>query len=105
MSPLLIERKRTRSRLRTDVMHSKRTPQNTADGMPEEVRVELFDGFRVSVGARVIEEGRWRLSKAASLVKLLALTPGHKLHREEIMALLWPNLDAEAAANNLRHAL
>ena len=50
------------------------------------------------------EEG-WRLRKAASLVKLLALAEGHRLHRERAMELLWPDLKPEAALNNLHHAL
>lgn len=57
------------------------------------------------MGSRVIEKNRWRLRKAASLVKLLALTPGHRLHRERVMDLLWPDLNPKAAANNLHHAL
>lgn len=72
---------------------------------PEVVRIWLLGGFRVSVGPRVIEEDEWRLRKAASLVKLLALAPGHRLHREQVMDLLWGDSDAKAAANNLRYAL
>ena len=58
---------------------------------PESVRVWLLGGFKVSVGSRTIEASRWRLRKAASLVKLLAL--------------LWPDLDARSASNNLHRAL
>jgi Tol biopolymer transport system component/DNA-binding SARP family transcriptional activator len=47
----------------------------------------------------------WRLRKAASLVKLLALSPGHRMHREQVMEVLWPGLGPRAAANNLRHVL
>jgi predicted ATPase/DNA-binding SARP family transcriptional activator/DNA-binding CsgD family transcriptional regulator len=76
-----------------------------AVGKLDAVRVVLLGGFRVSVGARTIEEDAWRLRKAAGLVKLLALAPGHRLHRERAMELLWPDLDPKAAANNLHHAL
>ncbi len=72
---------------------------------PEVVRISLLGGFWVSVGSRVIEEDEWRLRKAASLVKLLALAPGHRMHREQAMELLWPGLDRKAAANNLHQAL
>src|SRR5215217_6573630 len=71
----------------------------------ESVRVWLLGGFRVTVGPRSIGEEEWRLKKAASLLKLLALAPGHRLHREQAMELLWPDLDPEAALNNLHHAL
>jgi predicted ATPase/DNA-binding SARP family transcriptional activator/DNA-binding CsgD family transcriptional regulator len=54
------------------------------------------------VGSRILEEGEWRLRKAANLVKILALCPGHRMHRERAMDLLWPELGSQAASNNLR---
>jgi predicted ATPase/DNA-binding SARP family transcriptional activator/DNA-binding CsgD family transcriptional regulator len=90
-------------------------PQNGArgtapiDGYPggdrESVRVRLLGGFAVSVGARTIGENEWRRKKAGDLVKLLALAPDHRIHRERAMYLLWPELGSKAAANNLRQAL
>ena len=72
---------------------------------PEAIRVRLLGGFGVSVGSRTVEGSRWRLKKAGSLVKLLALARGHRLHREQIMDALWPDLDAKSAANNLHRTL
>jgi predicted ATPase/DNA-binding SARP family transcriptional activator/DNA-binding CsgD family transcriptional regulator len=69
------------------------------------VRVWLFSSFRVSVGSRTIQDEEWRLRKAAALVKLLALAPGHRLHREQVMDLLWPNSSRKAASNSLRRVL
>ena len=69
------------------------------------MRITLLGGFSVSVGSRTIEEGAWHLRKAANLVKLLALSPGHRMHREQVMGVLWPELDSRAAANNLRYVL
>jgi DNA-binding SARP family transcriptional activator len=65
----------------------------------------MLGGFRVSVGSRTIAEDGWRLRKAASLIKLLALTEGHRLHREQLMASLWPDLGARRAINNLHRVL
>ena len=59
----------------------------------------------VWVGARAIEGGAWRLRKAASLVKVLALSPSHLLHREQAMDLLWQDLGRNAASNSLRQTL
>jgi DNA-binding SARP family transcriptional activator len=53
----------------------------------------------------MIGEEEWRLKKAGNLIKLLALTPGYRLHREQTLELLWPGLDSEPAANNLHQAL
>ncbi|MGW6918501.1 BTAD domain-containing putative transcriptional regulator [Kitasatospora sp. NPDC054939] len=70
-----------------------------------ELRIRLLGGFRVRVGTREIADDQWRLRKARSLVKLLALTPGHRLPRARVLAALWPALAPEAAANQLRRAL
>jgi len=71
----------------------------------EAVRVWLLGGFRVSVGSRIIEASRWWLRKAGSLIKLLVLAEGHRLHRERIMDVLWPDLDTKSAASNLHRVL
>jgi predicted ATPase/DNA-binding SARP family transcriptional activator/DNA-binding CsgD family transcriptional regulator len=67
----------------------------------EVVRIGLLGGFRLWIGARLIEEDRWRLRKARSLLKLLALAPGHTLHREQVMETLWPGVGMHKASNNL----
>ncbi len=74
-------------------------------GEAETVRVRLLGGFSVAVGTRTIEDEAWRLRKAAGLVKLLALSPNQRLHREQAMDLLWPELGKKAASNNPRQAL
>ena len=71
----------------------------------EAVRIWLLGGFKVSIGSRLIEKSAWRLRKASALVKLLALAPGHRLHREQVMDFLWPDLGKKAASNNLRQTL
>lgn len=61
--------------------------------------------FGVAVGDAVVPDDVWRRRKPAALLKLLALAPGHRLHREQLMDALWPDLDPGAAAANLRKAL
>jgi predicted ATPase/DNA-binding SARP family transcriptional activator/DNA-binding CsgD family transcriptional regulator len=85
--------------------HPQNTAQERSGEAPEATRIRLLGGFEVSVDARTIEDSSWRLRKAAGLVKLLALAPGHRLHRERVMDLLWPHLGTKAASNNLRGAL
>src|ERR1051326_5585516 len=72
--------------------------------MPD-IRIGLFGSFRIEVNGRSIPEGTWRQRKPAAVVKLLALAPRHKLHREQVMDALWPDLPPAAAAANLRKAL
>src|SRR5215212_4577735 len=85
--------------------HSEQPLAGHRDQGSETVRVWLLGGFRVSVGSRTIEEDRWRLRKARSLIKLLALSPGHRLHREQVMEALWPELGIHKASNNLHQNL
>ncbi len=85
--------------------HDRRGTSTREGGAPETLRVQLLGSFSVSVGSRNIEGSQWCLKKGASLVKLLALAPGHRLHRERVMDLLWPNLEPRAASNDLRYAL
>src|SRR5829696_6588277 len=73
--------------------------------VPEVVRIRMLGDFQVWVGDRAVVQDQWRLRKAASLVKLLALSPGYRLHREQAMDLLWPDRGRRAASNNLRQAL
>src|SRR5215210_6165345 len=79
--------------------------QGFVGGQAEAIRVRLLGELRVSVGSRVIEAKQWRLRKPATLVKLLALAPHHRLQREQIMDLLWPDSGRRSASNNLRQIL
>jgi DNA-binding SARP family transcriptional activator len=73
--------------------------------MAAEVRIWLLGGFRVGLDSRTVPDEAWRRNKAKAVVKLLALAPSHRLHREQLMDLLWPELAPDAAAANLRKAV
>ena len=72
---------------------------------PPPLAVTLLGGFSVSVAGREIPPSAWQQRRAAAVVKLLALQPQYRLHRELLMEALWPDLDIEPAANNLRVAM
>src|SRR3954467_9762266 len=69
------------------------------------VTLMLLGGFSASVGGEPVSERAWRLKKGRELVKLLALAPGHRLHREQVMDVLWRDRGPAAAANNLHQAV
>src|SRR5215217_8646339 len=69
------------------------------------LEIRLLGGFATQVGAQLVPSSVWRQRRAAAIVKLLALDPGHRLHREHLLETLWPDFDPESAANNLRGAL
>ena len=72
---------------------------------PAILELHLLGPFRVAVDGETVEERHFTRRKPKLLVKLLALQPHHQLHREQVMELLWPGLDAEAASNNLHKSI
>ena len=72
----------------------------TASRAAAEVQISLLGGFAVTVSGEPVKD-HWRLRKAKTLVKLLALAPGHRLHRDTVVDRLWPGIEPGAAANNL----
>ena len=68
------------------------------------LRVTMLGGFGAGVGDRPVPRA-WRLRKSKTLVKLLVLADGHRVHRDVLTEALWPDMDPVAAANNLHQAL
>jgi DNA-binding SARP family transcriptional activator len=69
------------------------------------LRMNLLGGFRVErtdIGCTVTG---WKRQSAKTLTKLLAVQPGHALHREQITDVLWPGVDEESALNSFGKAL
>ena len=69
------------------------------------LEIRLLGGFETRVSNQTVPATVWRQRRAAAIVKLLALEAGHRLHREQLLDTLWPDLDLDSAANNLRGAL
>lgn len=66
--------------------------------------VTLLGRFAVAVGGCELPPEHWTHLRAAQLVQLLALQPAHRLPREQAIDALWPRLDPDAGAANLRKA-
>jgi DNA-binding SARP family transcriptional activator len=64
----------------------------------------LLGRFEALVDERPVPAAAWPQRRAAELVKVLALAPGHRLPRDEVLETLWPQLGADAAAANLHKA-
>src|SRR5512142_1873692 len=69
------------------------------------MRVRLLGGFAVEIDGRDAAARPWRLRKSRTLVKVLALSPEQRMHRDRLLDLLWPDRGASAAVNNLHQAL
>lgn len=67
--------------------------------------VKLFGEFRVWVDGSEVQVAAWKRRSATTVVKLLALAPSHRVPRDQLMELLWPDLEPGQAMNNLYQAL
>jgi DNA-binding SARP family transcriptional activator len=68
------------------------------------VQVRLLGGFTVLVDGEPKPAGRWRRRHAATLVKLLALSPRGGLHRDRVVDALWPDATLDVALPRLHKA-
>ena len=69
-----------------------------------DVDIALLGGFSVAVDGCPVPRCTWSRRGAASLVKLLALADGRRLHREQVIDALWPGLPVDAAGPRLHKA-
>ncbi|MFF2115003.1 AfsR/SARP family transcriptional regulator [Rhodococcus koreensis] len=67
--------------------------------------IALLGGFAVRVDGRSVPDHQWRHTRAAELVKMLALADRRRMNRERVIDQLWPDLDPAAGAANLRKAI
>jgi DNA-binding SARP family transcriptional activator len=65
----------------------------------------LLGEFRAVVGGRAVPPDAWRQGRAASLVKVLALSSRHRLPRDRVIDALWPEASPDAGAANVRKAV
>jgi len=68
------------------------------------ISVRLLGGFGVAVNGSVVADSAWTRRHAATLVKLLALAPGRRLHREQVLDTVWPEDDLDVAVPKLHKA-
>jgi DNA-binding SARP family transcriptional activator len=64
----------------------------------------LLGRFEVAVNGGTVADSGWSRRHAATLVKLLALAPGRRLHREEVLDTVWPEDDLDDAVPKLHKA-
>jgi DNA-binding SARP family transcriptional activator/tetratricopeptide (TPR) repeat protein len=68
------------------------------------VHVTLLGRFEVAVDGDPLPAAVWGRRHPAALVKVLALAPGRRLHREQVIDLVWPDDTIERASPKLHKA-
>lgn len=72
---------------------------------PYKLRVRTLGAFGVWRGDIEVRDRDWRSSKARQLFQLLLTDRGRTLPRDRVLEALWPEMEGDAAANNLRVTL
>lgn len=72
---------------------------------PYTLRIRTLGAFVLWRGDQEVRDRDWRSSKARQLFQLLLTERGRALPRDRVIETLWPEMDPEAAANNLRVTL
>jgi predicted ATPase/DNA-binding SARP family transcriptional activator len=67
--------------------------------------IGLLGTFSVTLSGDAVPDEAWRLRKAKTLIKLLALAPEQRLHADQAAELLWADRDQASARNNLHQAI
>ena len=73
-------------------------------GEAREIAVTLLGRFAVTVGGVPVAENSWKRRHAAAVVKVLALAPDRRLHREQVIDLVWPEDTIAEAVPKLHKA-
>ena len=68
------------------------------------MQIRVLGGFDVLFDGAPVPPVLWARRHAAALVKLLAITDGHRLHSERVISALWPALSVAEAKPRLHKA-
>lgn len=68
------------------------------------LELRLLGRFAVAVDGTDVPAERWPSLRATQLVQILSLAPQRRLPRDQVIEALWPQLEPEAGAANLRKA-
>jgi predicted ATPase/DNA-binding SARP family transcriptional activator len=69
------------------------------------LEVSTLGRFEVRRNQDLLTGGNWNRRKVVELFKLLLSVEQHRLHREQVQELLWPNSNLEQAANSFGKTL
>ncbi len=70
-----------------------------------QLKVRLLGPSDIALGDRVLGRSAWKGRKARTLLLILLNAAGYQIHREQLLDLLWPDLDLDAGNNALYKTL
>jgi DNA-binding SARP family transcriptional activator/Tol biopolymer transport system component len=69
------------------------------------LEIYLLGSFQVKINGSPINNKDWQRRASVKLIKILALSPEQRAHREQIIELLWADQYSENLTNNLNKAI
>ncbi len=85
------------------------TTGHDGDAAVLQLRIYLLGQFRIERQVhgewQTVDSKTWHRKRARSLLGCLLSSPARRLGREQVMNLLWPDLDVDVAANRLNGAV
>ncbi|HZU67656.1 MAG TPA: AAA family ATPase [Ktedonobacteraceae bacterium] len=74
-------------------------------GVTTSLSVSTLGRFEIRRNGEQLAGGNWNRRKVVELFKLLLAAEQHRLHREQVQEILWPNSPAEQATNSFGKTL
>src|SRR6266436_1312993 len=74
-------------------------------GVTTSLSVSTLGRFEIRRNHEQLAGGNWSRRKVVEFFKLLLSAEQHRLHREQVQEILWPNSSAEQAANSFGKTL
>jgi DNA-binding SARP family transcriptional activator/pimeloyl-ACP methyl ester carboxylesterase len=71
---------------------------------PAEISIRLLGGFEIRIDGRTVVSEHSGRRDPVRLAELLALSPGRRRHREQVIDALWPDVPPDSTANRLHKA-
>lgn len=85
------------------------SPASSPSSASPHLRIYLLGQFRIERLSGhewvAVDSRTWHRRRARALLGCLLSSPGRRLGREQVMELLWPDLDIDVAANRLNGAV
>ena len=87
--------------------HGRHGDAKDGDRPEPEARLDLrlLGLFELRVGDCLLLDAAWPHSKAKAILKILAVQPTRRLHREQLLETLWPEKTPYSASNNFRQSI
>ena len=107
LPPELLAARQANGETVEDIPKADETP--VVAGTSATLRVYLLGQFRVERKVKqewkLVDSRTWQRRRARALLGCLLSSPNRRLGREQVMELLWPDLDIDVASNRLNGAV